>query len=145
MPRAQRYPKYVLWAKSIPSVPRWIAYWTIGFEMTIQWYGRRILKLFSSLSEASKAVLPANRVAVGQFMQGWSIRNTECLLSGLRDIDSWDDVDWAHNRLFLRFKEWVLQNERTMNEVLRKLVYYIDQDNTLNTVTGGGRPEKVRA
>lgn len=30
-----------------------------------------------------------------------------------------------------------------MKTSLRRLVYNIDQDNTLNIVTGGGRPETV--
>jgi len=111
--------------------------------MTTQWYCRRILRLFSLLSESAKAVLPANRGVVSQFIQCWSIHTTENLLAGLRDVDAWDDVDWDHHRTFLKFKDWILENERRMNEILRKLVYYIDQDNTLNTVTGGGRPEKV--
>lgn len=68
---------------------------------------------------------------------------TEDLLSGLRDVDLWDGVDWEDNSLILKFNGWVLGNENKMDEILRKLVYNIDQDNTLNTVTGGGRPEKV--
>lgn len=30
-----------------------------------------------------------------------------------------------------------------MDAYLRKVVYYIDDGNTLNVITGGGRPEKV--
>lgn len=125
------------------SLPRWVAYWTVGFEMTTQWYYRRILRLFSLLSNSSTDVLPANRKVVNQFMDSWSIQATEYLLAGCRDVDFWDDMDWAQNTIFLKFKPWVLENERRMNKILRRLVYYMDQDNTLNTVTGGGRPETV--
>lgn len=125
------------------SLPRWIAYWTMGFEMTTQWYYRRIRRLFSLLSDSSKDVLPANRKLVSQFMDSWSIQATENLLAGCRDVSDWDGMDWADHSIFLKFKYWVLENERRMNKVLRTLVYYIDQDNTLNIVTGGGRPEIV--
>ncbi|KAF8553591.1 hypothetical protein OG21DRAFT_1441706 [Imleria badia] len=123
------------------SLPRWIAYWTMGFEMTTQWYYRRILRLFSLLSDSSKDVLPANRKVVSQFMHSWSIHATEDLLAGCRDVNDWDGMDWADHSIFLKFKSWVLENEGRMNKVLRTLVYYIDQDNTLNIVTGGSRPE----
>lgn len=125
------------------SLPRWIAYWTIGFEMTTQWYYRRIHRLLSLLSDSSKDVLPANRKVVSQFMYSWSIRATQDLLAGCRNVSYWDGVDWAHDSIFLKFKPWVLENERRMNTFLRRLVYNIDQDNTLNIVTGGGRPETV--
>lgn len=125
------------------SLPRWIAYWTIGFEMTTQWYYRRIRRLFSLLSESSKDVLPANRRVVSQFLDSWSIHATERLLAGCQDVSDWDRMDWAHDSRFLKFKPWVLKNERSMNKILRRLVYFIDQDNTLNIVTGGGRPETV--
>ncbi|KAF8549417.1 hypothetical protein OG21DRAFT_1488548 [Imleria badia] len=125
------------------SLPRWIAYWTMGFEMTTRWYYRRIRRLFSLLSDSSKDVLPANRKVVSQFMRSWSIHATEDLLAGCRDVSDWDGTDWADHSIFLKFKSWVLENEGRMNKVLRTLVYYIDQDNTLNTVTGGGRPETV--
>jgi hypothetical protein len=125
------------------SLPRWIAYWTIGFEMTTQWYYRRICRFFSLLSESSKGVLPANRKVVNKFTGCWSITATQDILSGLRNIDYWDGVDWGNHTVFRKFKDWVLDNEKTMDAILRRLVYYIDQDNTLNTVTGGGRPEKV--
>lgn len=125
------------------SLPRWIAYWTMGFEMTTQWYFRRIRRLFSLLSTSSKGVLPANRKVVSSFMRSSSIYSTQYLLSGLRDIDTWDHVDWVNDSRFLKFKDWVVENERRMLQDLRKLEYYIDQDNTLSTVTRGSRPEMV--
>lgn len=111
--------------------------------MTTQWYYRRIRRLFSLLSDSSKDVLPANRKVVSQFRESWSIQATENLLAGCQNVSYWDYTDWAHDSIFLKFKPWVLENERRMSTFLRRLVYNIDRDNTLNIVTGGGRPETV--
>ena len=83
-------------------------------------------------------------MVTSSFLASWPLRWTEDLLTGLKDVDDWDDIDWANDDRFLKFKGWVMDNERKMEELLRTLVYYIDQDNTLATVSGGGRPERVR-
>jgi hypothetical protein len=112
--------------------------------MTTQWYYRRIHRLFYLLSSSSKEVLPANRYTASWFMGSSPLECIQNLLSGLQGVSDWDDTDWADDHVFHKFKPWILANEGKMDQVLRALVYYIDQDNTLNTVTGSGRPERVR-
>ncbi|KAK7040772.1 hypothetical protein VNI00_009678 [Paramarasmius palmivorus] len=124
------------------SLPRWIAYWTYGFEMTVQWYFRRIRKLFADIYFASKRALPANRQIIAEFMTSWEIRKIEDLLSALRDVDLWDDTNWDSDVRFLKFKDYVVGNETNMDKELRRVNYYIDEANTLAMVTGSGRPEK---
>ncbi|KAL0578964.1 hypothetical protein V5O48_003056 [Marasmius crinis-equi] len=124
------------------SLPKWIAYWTIGFEMTTHWYYQRICRLLSLIARSSKRTLPANRRIVSEFMRDPSVNDLQDHLSGLQNVDSWDSMQWNDTYIFLQFKGWVTRTERRMDDVLGKLVYYIDQDNILHTVTGGGRAEK---
>ncbi|KAF9530406.1 hypothetical protein CPB83DRAFT_179823 [Crepidotus variabilis] len=123
------------------SLPRWIAYWAIGFELTTHWYYHRIRQLLALLSESSKGILPANRRVVTGFLKCWPLNALQILLSGLRYPGRWSGVDLGDSH-FLKFKGWVVASEGRMEETLRRLVYNFDQDNTLEIVTGGGRPEK---
>ncbi|KAJ7499168.1 hypothetical protein FB451DRAFT_28305 [Mycena latifolia] len=124
------------------SLPRWLAYFMAGFELTVQWYYRRIRRSLASLIEASKKVLPANRLGVSQFMHSTGTIWIESMLAGLSNVEDFDFMDWENNETFLKFKGWVLGNEKRMKTVLRRLSYQIDQYNTLVTVAGGGRPEQ---
>ncbi|KAL0568234.1 hypothetical protein V5O48_013761 [Marasmius crinis-equi] len=123
------------------SLPKWIAYWTVGFEMTTQWYYRRICRLLLLIARSSRGVLPANWRAVSEFMYSGPIDALQRQLAGLKRVTDWDWTDWVDNYVFLKFKDWIVETERKMEEILEKLVYYIDQDNILYTVTGGGRAE----
>ena len=130
--------------KIVNSLPHWISYWTYGFEMTVQWYFRRIRKLYSNIAYLSNAALPANTKPIIWFLTSWQMRWTEDILSGLRDIEEWDNVDWANDSVFLVFRSYVVENETRIERQLRKLKYYLDDANTLTIVAGEGRPEKVR-
>lgn len=111
--------------------------------MTCTWYYCRIRRLFTLITHASKAALPANRRYVSQWMRSGPVDYVQGLLAGLR-LGDYAETDWEDDRLFLHFKQYVLDNERKMKTILRRLSYWIDGDNMLNTVTGGGRPETVR-
>jgi len=108
--------------------------------MTTNWYWRRIQKNLVLIFEGFRDILPENRAA----FRLYSISSIESILSGLRGADDWEATDWDHDRLFARFENYVLDEERKLKAQLRWLGYYIDQDNTLHTMTGGDRPEKVR-
>ena len=89
--------------------------------------------------EAFREILPANRAAFCLYTT-WTIEN---IVSGLRGSNQWEGTDWSHDKLFSKFKDYVLDEERRLKTILRRLAYNIDQDNTLLTLTGGSRPEKV--
>jgi len=107
--------------------------------MTTNWYWRRIQKNLVLISAAFQDILPANRAAF-RLYSSWSI---ESILSGLRGARDWEGTDWDHDILFMRFKDYVLDEERKLKTILRRLAYNIDQDNTLYTLTGNNSPEKV--
>ncbi|RPD72434.1 hypothetical protein L226DRAFT_154051 [Lentinus tigrinus ALCF2SS1-7] len=124
------------------SLPHWIAYWTYGFEMTVQWYFRRIRKVISEIAWATVQALPANRKIIADFISSWHVRWIEDFLSGLRDVEQWDNTDWESDGMFLKFKDYVVENERKFEHNLRGVKYYLDEANTLSIVAGDGRPEK---
>ncbi|RPD69593.1 hypothetical protein L226DRAFT_446030, partial [Lentinus tigrinus ALCF2SS1-7] len=114
-----------------------------GFEMTVQWYFRRIRKVISEITQATVEALPANRKIIGDFISSWTVRWIEDFLSGLRDVEQWDSTDWESDVMFLKFKDYVVENERKLEHNLRGVKYYLDETNTLSIVAGSGRPEKV--
>ncbi len=111
--------------------------------MTTNWYWRRIRKNLGAALAAYEDMLPANRVASSGFFQWWVLATVDNTLSGLGGAREWDLVDWRGDTIFLKFKEYVLDEERKLKTKLRELSYNIDQDNILHTLTGGVRPEKV--
>ncbi|KAF9041886.1 hypothetical protein BDZ89DRAFT_1059909 [Hymenopellis radicata] len=121
---------------------RWIAYWTIGFEFSINWYYRRIIRLIDEVSKQSKKVLPLNRKIVNDFIQSHSVSFIDDLCNGLQSATAFDGVDWDNNPLFDRFKSYILEEEQRMEKMLRTVTYNLDDENMLTLVTGGGRPEK---
>lgn len=111
--------------------------------MTTNWYWRRIRKNLDRIVRAYGAVLPANRAAVSKCLRLSIWDALDRVLVGLRDADAWDSIDWEEDKVFSKFKDYVLDEERKLKTILRRLSYYIDEDNTLHTVLGRGRPEKV--
>ena len=85
-------------------------------------------------------MLPANRSSFVLY-SSWTF---ESIVSGLRGSEKWEGTDWDHDKLFSRFKDYVLDEERKLKKMLRPLAYKIDEGNFLHTVTGGSRPEMVR-
>ncbi|KAI0665852.1 hypothetical protein C8Q78DRAFT_1083428 [Trametes maxima] len=125
------------------SLPRWVAYWTYGFEMTLHWYLRRIRALFAIIESASHAVLPANRSNVGDLLSSPQMCFVENLLSGLHRGDGQSVADWDWDTTFSKFKDYIVGEEDRLAKRLRSVKYVVDETNTLTVlVTGCGRPEK---
>ena len=126
------------------SVVRWIAYWTIGFEMTTNWYWRRIRKNLNKVVRACQDILPEDRTSVYKCLQGGIFRPIDGVLVGLRGASEWDSIrDWNEHQVFSKFKDYIFSEEKRLKTTLRRLAYDINQDNTLHILTRGGRPEKV--
>ncbi|KAL1941924.1 hypothetical protein VTO73DRAFT_6454 [Trametes versicolor] len=125
------------------SLPRWIAYWTCGFEMSVQWYYRRILALFSAIHFASRSVLPANREMTGRFLSEPHMRFVVDLLAGLHPLEGWRFVDGDWEATFAKFKDYVVAQEDQLEKRLRRIKYLIDEVNTLTSlvVDPADRPE----
>jgi hypothetical protein len=120
------------------SLPCWIAYWTIGFEMTTNWYCLRIQKNLSLIFGAFQELLPANRAFCLH-----SPRSIASIVTGLRGSAEWEGTDWDHDKLFSRFKDYVLDEESKLKTMLRRLAYRINDD-ALLPLMGSSAPEQVR-
>ena len=112
--------------------------------MTTYWYCQRIRKNLNRAVRACGIILPANRAAVFQHLQMWIFQPIDRVLGGLRGASEWDWIeDWNEHKVFSKFKDYILSEERVLKTALRRLSYDINQDNTLHMLTRGGRPEKV--
>ncbi len=110
--------------------------------MALNWYYRRIIQVLECINTKSHEVLPANRKAVNSFLEmNWLV---DSLLSGLRDPSEMNDINWDYNPLFGRFRSHLLEQEVELEKSLRTATYYLDDDNTLQLITHGKQPEKVR-
>ena len=126
------------------SVVRWIAYWTTGFEMTTNWYWRRIRQSLNRVVRSCQAILPQDRTAIYTCLQWGIFQPLDAVLAGLRGASEWDSIrDWNEHPIFSKFKDYILAEEKRLKITLRRLSYDINQDNTLHILTRGGRPEKV--
>ncbi|KAH9847166.1 hypothetical protein C2E23DRAFT_742357 [Lenzites betulinus] len=124
------------------SLPRWVAYWMFGFEMTVQWYYRRIRTLLSSIQIASRSVLLANSQTLGTFFASPQLCFVENLLSGLSMGTGWSGADWDWDTVFAKFKDYVVDHENQLGTRLRRVEYMIDEPTTLTTlIVGSERPE----
>ncbi|EIN09354.1 hypothetical protein PUNSTDRAFT_134506 [Punctularia strigosozonata HHB-11173 SS5] len=123
------------------SLPHWIAYWTTGFRITMQWYEGRIRKIISEISEVSRDVLPANRRIVDAYVGSWqTLRLPERFLAGMHDSSDGPDLDvW----LLSRFKLYVDAEYNRLKRILTSILYYIDDNGTLALLTQSQRLEKT--
>ncbi|KAI0779237.1 hypothetical protein C8Q74DRAFT_1173517, partial [Fomes fomentarius] len=114
-----------------------------GHEMTVHWYFRRIRGLISKLSQASAGVLPTNRKSVGDFLGSWPLHFVENLLSGLDNLEDWDNFAWSHSHVFSKFHVYVQDYGKNMDITLQDFEYHIEDEGTLKYVVGIDRPERV--
>ena len=115
-----------------------------GVKLSVHWYWRRILKLLAQYDDNVREILPGNRQIAEQFITSWGLLFVDDLCSGLSNPEGMDWVDWESNTMFLRFKDFILREEKQLERKLRTVNYSIDDENTLAMVTNGARPEKVR-
>ena len=60
-----------------------------------------------------KAILPANRAAVNNCFGSWIIM-FENVPPVLQDASEWDKIDWDGDRLFSKFNDYILNEERRL-------------------------------
>jgi hypothetical protein len=114
-----------------------------GAEMAIQWYMRLIIRDLARLDNSALEVVPANRRIVGEFIGSSAISFVDDILAGIQG-HGFNGFDWDHDFLFSQFKKYIISEMSRMEKNLDKLLFNIDQENTLTVITGGGgRPETV--
>ncbi|TCD61202.1 hypothetical protein EIP91_008790 [Steccherinum ochraceum] len=125
------------------SLPHWIAYWTVGFESTVRWYYNRIVALQAKIWSALKDVLPANRKYTNEFNQSDAVfYYIDFILAGIQESGNIEAGQRKFSLWNRRFKSFVDHEERRLDEVLSKVCYQIDDENTLALIVGHARPEQ---
>ena len=114
-----------------------------GVELAVNWYYRRIIRLWGKIDIAARNVIPANRATVNEFWESRGVRFIDTLLCGLQEPAAMDDIDWDHNQLFNRFRAYIDEQEEAMRSMLDVVAYNLDDHTTLKLVTRGSQPEKV--
>jgi hypothetical protein len=117
----------------------------IGVEIVSNWYYRLILQDFVELDKVAGNVLPANRHIVNGFISSRALDFVDDIMSGIQITDPYDGSDSHRNHGFLvgKFKDYILEERKRIVDVLDRLNFCIDEENTLALVTGGGRLETV--
>ncbi|KAF8510368.1 hypothetical protein BU17DRAFT_55442, partial [Hysterangium stoloniferum] len=118
------------------TLPHWLAYWTYGFELSVNWYRAHIIKLLAHISSAVNRTLPANRVTVEHFWQSNSFSFIDSLLAGFYDGDIQDDIDIENDAQFLKFKDYILIQEASLRNMLSKITFNLSDYNTFSIVLG---------
>ncbi|KAF7292837.1 VPS13 domain-containing protein [Mycena indigotica] len=116
------------------SLPRWIAYWSLGHYQAMQDYGHRIYKLFDKLFAILPRLLPANKSGANDYLST-AYRGLHTVVKSLNYID-------INYRLQERFKSYVASEEERIKGNLEAVKYDIDASDTFELVMGEGRLEK---
>jgi hypothetical protein len=81
---------------------------------------------------------------INNFSISYEVRFVEKILAGLSNVSLYDNIDWDSDVMFLRFKDYVAEEEKELENRMRRVTYYIEDTVTLELISGGARPEKVR-
>ena len=123
------------------SLPKWMAFWTAGFPLTLKHYYTHIQLLLWFIEYLVPCVLQINSQTVKVFVTKWPFTSaTDILLAGM--YDAVEEI-YDNNDLFQRFKEYMELEEGQMQKPLQTLKYRIDAENTLRLITGPGCLDKV--
>ncbi|KAI0633741.1 hypothetical protein C8Q77DRAFT_1157905 [Trametes polyzona] len=116
------------------SLPHWIAYWAIGWQMTATYYRDKIIEILAKMFSLQSQIHPANAQAVEKYLE--AVYKRVCTLtSSLVTVDESD-------ALKARFQSYVDAEEQRLREGLETIRYDIDAIDTLTLITGPGRIEK---
>ncbi|KAI0820569.1 hypothetical protein BC628DRAFT_1329894 [Trametes gibbosa] len=116
------------------SLLHWMAYWAIGWQMTMTRYATDINNILDKMFAVKAHILPANRRFVEQYLDVVWSPITE-LTTGFRPIERNDVVED-------RFRSYVDAEEKRLRGALEDISYDIDAADILQLVTGPGRIEK---
>ncbi|KAM5530344.1 hypothetical protein V8D89_015985 [Ganoderma adspersum] len=116
------------------SLPHWLAYWAIGWQMTATKYRDMITNISAKMFAIRTDIHPANRNAVDEYLQKvWQpISTLTCSFLRTSQPES----------LLERFRSYIDAEEQRLRKNLETVKYDIDDRDTLLLVIGPGRIEK---
>ncbi|PBK80162.1 hypothetical protein ARMGADRAFT_1098688 [Armillaria gallica] len=82
------------------SLPHWMAYWAVGFQMALIHYHMHIQTLLQQMHTAAEQTLPPNQVFIDSFLAAVPFTQLDSLLSGFQEqmaygYGIWNWSDWS--------------------------------------------------
>lgn len=115
------------------SLPHWIAYWAIGWQMTCTKYCTKIEEIFDAMIRLSHEVLAENRQAVVNYVH-WSWRQVTAFVQSIEREEGTDD-------LRSKFEPHVIAEEARLQQNFEEIKCRIDSSDTFRVIFGKGRIE----
>lgn len=119
----------------VRSLPHWLAYWAIGWQMAAMRYRDMIVDICEKMFAIRPRIHLANRNPVNEYL--------ETVWKRISTLTSSFVTTCQPESLQERFKSYVDAEEQRLREGLETVKYGIDAMDTLLLVTGPGRIEKV--
>ncbi|KAF8529736.1 hypothetical protein BU17DRAFT_79834 [Hysterangium stoloniferum] len=116
------------------SLPHWIAYWAVGWHMTLTDYSSKIRGLIGKMFAILPNIKSENLNFVNDYLATVCRRVTTLRASV--------NLSYRNEVLQARFQSYVDAEEERLRKNLQEVAYDIDAMNTLVLVTGPGRIEK---
>ncbi|KAJ7157929.1 hypothetical protein C8R43DRAFT_996337 [Mycena crocata] len=120
------------------SLPRWISYWAIGWQIFATKYCIEIEELFAQMFLLKKEIgiqMPGNKRYINDYLDGcW--QHVTALTSAIERYDS--PPPWLEDK----FADYVQSQEKILKERLEKIQYDIDALETVALLLRGDRIEQ---
>ncbi|GJE91176.1 hypothetical protein PsYK624_073250 [Phanerochaete sordida] len=122
------------------SLPRWVAYWTVGSPLALIWYYKRIRELLKKIRPISANVLPINRAYIQRLLGEGVFYACDCLLSGVYKILYLLEEDAS---VFEKFEDFELSEEQKLRLAIQSVNYELDTPTTVALVIGNRCLDKM--
>lgn len=119
------------------SLPRWLAYWAMGWQLAMTDYRRKIKYILSAMSELTETVRYFNRMRIR-----WYLEDVKPLVD---EMTSSFQGEAQQLSLLPRFQAYVDQEEARVREHLETACYDLDAPDTLAYIGGRRGLERVSA
>ncbi|KAF8529739.1 hypothetical protein BU17DRAFT_79839 [Hysterangium stoloniferum] len=116
------------------SLPHWIAYWAVGWHMTLTEYSSKIRELIGKMFAILPNIKSENLSFVNDYL-GKVCQRVTTLQASV-------NFSYRNEVLQARFQSYVDAEEERLRKNLQEVAYDIDAMNTLVLVTGPGQIEK---
>ncbi|KAF8529742.1 hypothetical protein BU17DRAFT_36449, partial [Hysterangium stoloniferum] len=116
------------------SLPHWIAYWAVGWHMTLADYSSKIWELTGKMFAILPTIRSENLCFVNDYLKQVYKRVTT--------LQNSVNASYRNEVLKARFQSYVDAEEERLKKNLQAIKYDIDELDTIALVTGPGRIEK---
>ncbi|OSX66346.1 hypothetical protein POSPLADRAFT_1133525 [Postia placenta MAD-698-R-SB12] len=116
------------------SLPQWLAYWAIGWQISATIYRDKIHEIFEKMFAMRQHLHEANVLMVDSYLSA--------VWTDICGITTSLEPFYATPQLLERFQSYIDAEEERLKKNLEAIKYHIDDSTTLALVTGPGRIEK---